>query len=163
ADAEAFLSDLGSDYYFGAFGLIAGDLERCLGRFERAEQLLRRADTIFERAGERSVRSTALAQLAHTLLAQGRFDDADQTALAALELGSSDDTGTVSVASAVLARTGARRGEAAAAERSARAVALIEETDMLWLQGELRALHAKVLLALGRAHEAQHAMREAIA
>jgi len=27
----------------------------------------------------------------------------------------------------------------------------------------LRALHAKVLLALGRAHEAQHAMREAIA
>jgi Flp pilus assembly protein TadD len=97
------------------------------------------------------------------MLVQGRFDDAEETALLALELGSSDDAGTVSEAEAVLARIRAGRGDAAAAERSAHAVALIDETDMLWLQGELWESHATVLRDLGRADGARHAMREAIA
>jgi hypothetical protein len=46
AEAEAIIADLGSEFYFGGFGLVAGDLERLLGRFERSEQLLRRADAV---------------------------------------------------------------------------------------------------------------------
>ncbi len=161
AEAEAILTDLGSEFQFGSFGLIAGNLERFLGRFERSEQELRRADEVHERAGERSVRSTVIAALSGSLLFQGRIAEAEQAALLALELGSTDDLGTVSYAEAVLARIGAGRGEAAAAERSGHAVELGEVTDMLWLQGELWESHAQVLRELGRDEEAQEALREA--
>jgi tetratricopeptide (TPR) repeat protein len=162
-ESEAILLDLGAEYALGSFGLIAAQLERRIGRLERAEQVLRRADEIFERAGERSVRSTALAELAHVLLDGRRLAEAEQSALLALELCSSDDIGTVSVAEAVLARIGAGRGEQDAAKRSAAAVALIEATDMLAFQGSCWQAHSEVLSELGRIEAAREAMSEAVA
>ena len=162
-ESEAILSDLGNEYALGSFGLTAGTLEHRLGRLERAEQVLRRADQVFERAGERSVRSTALAELAHVLLDGGRLAEAERSALLALELGSSDDIGTVVVAEAVLARIAAGRGDKDAAERSAAAVALIETTDMLAFQGNCWQAHSEVLSELGHVEEARDAMNEAMA
>jgi class 3 adenylate cyclase/tetratricopeptide (TPR) repeat protein len=161
-ESEAILSDLGNEYALGSFGLSAGGLEHRLGRLERAEQVLRRADEIFQRAGERNVRSTALAELAHVFLDGGRLGEAEQSALLALELGSSDDIGTVVVAEAVLARIEAGRGEKKAAERSAAAVAMIEATDMLAFQGNCWQAHAEVLTRLGNTEQAQEASREAV-
>src|SRR5262249_43003561 len=163
AEAEAVFADIGNDYNFGSFGLAAGATERVLGCAERSEQTLRRADAVYERAGERSVRSTALAELAYALVLQEKFDDAGKTAQLALELGSSDDATTVCVAEAVLAGIDARRGDTAAVERCAAAVALGEKTDMLWMQGELWTSHAEVLDALGRRDEAHRALGEALA
>jgi tetratricopeptide (TPR) repeat protein len=137
-------------------------LERHLGRLERAEQVLRRADEVFERLGERSVRSTVLAELAHVLLDGGRHAEAEESALLALELGSSDDIGTVAVAEPVLARIAAGRGEQDAAKRSGASVALIEATDMLAFQGNCWQAHAEVLSKLGRTDEARNAASEAI-
>jgi tetratricopeptide (TPR) repeat protein len=160
AEAESILSELGNEFFFGSFGLIAGNAERFLGRLDRSEQALRRADDVYERAGERSVRSTVLAALARALAEQERDDEAERTARLALELGSSDDFGTVAFAEAALANLAARRGDATAAERSLSATALGEETDMLWMQGELWQSHAEVLALLGYIKEARDAERE---
>jgi len=160
-ESEAILLDLGNEYALGSFGLSAGVLERHLGRLERAEQVLRRADDLFERAGERSMRSTVLAKLSQVLLDGGRHAEAEESALLALELGSSDDIGTVAVADPVLARIAAGRGEQDAAKRSAAAVSLIDATDMLAFQGDCWQAHAEVLSELGRADEARNAASEA--
>jgi tetratricopeptide (TPR) repeat protein len=107
------------------------------------------------------MRSTVLAKLAHVLLDGGRYAEAEESAFLALELGSSDDIGTVAVADPVLARIAAGRGEQDAAERSAAAVSLIEATDMLAFQGDCWQAHAEVLSELGRADEARNAASEA--
>jgi hypothetical protein len=67
----------------------------------------------------------------------------------------------VAPAESVLAQLAAARGDDAAVERSERAVALGEETDMLWMQGELWDSHARVLSHLGRLDDARQALLEA--
>jgi class 3 adenylate cyclase/tetratricopeptide (TPR) repeat protein len=162
AEAEAILRDLGVEFDFGWFGLTAADLELALGRLDRAEQFLRRSDEIFERAGERSWRSTVLAVLAWTLIEQGRVDEAGRTAQLALELGASDDFATIASAQAVLGRVLASRNDPGAETAARQAVAVAEQTDVPWVQGLCWDDLAIVLLAGGRVSEAREALRHAL-
>jgi hypothetical protein len=66
---------------------MAGLLERMLGRLGRAEDVLRASDEIYERSGERSVRSTVLALAVEVLVGPGRLADAERAALLAIDLG----------------------------------------------------------------------------
>jgi hypothetical protein len=132
ADAEAILWDLGVEFHLGSFGLIAGLLERFLGHLDRAEEVLRSSDEIYERSGERSLRSTLLALLAKVLVGQGRLADAERAALLAIGIGGSDDVGTLAPAHGLLAQVVSERDPDAAEDAARRALA--EVTDMLRLQ-----------------------------
>jgi class 3 adenylate cyclase/tetratricopeptide (TPR) repeat protein len=162
AEAEAIFQELGNEFSLANYGLMAGELQLFLGHPDRAEELLRRGDRIFERAGERGVRSTLMAVLAQGLLDQGRSSDAETAALLALEIGSSDDLATVVAAGGVLGRVLAERGDPRAEEVIRNAVERAEETDVLHAQGEVWEAAAAVAFALGRAHDAADALRTAL-
>jgi tetratricopeptide (TPR) repeat protein len=162
AEAEAIYQDLGVEFFLGEFGQHVGLLERILGHPERAEQVLRRSDEIFERAGERGLRSTTVALLAQAFIDQRKVHQAQEMAWLALELGSSDDLATVLTAQTALGTALAERGDARAEETARAAVALAEQTDMLWWQGEALEGLASVLRADGRDVEADAALREAL-
>ena len=161
-EAEMIIRDMALDFHFGSFGLTACDIELALGRLDRAEKVLRRSDEVFEQAGERSLRSTVVAVLAWALIEQGRTDEAERLADLALELGSTDDFATVAHAYAVLGRVQAVRGDPSAEQTVRRAVAVADETDVLWLQGQSWNDLGIVLLAQGRANEARAAFEAAI-
>jgi tetratricopeptide (TPR) repeat protein len=84
-------------------------------------------------------------------------------ALQGRELGNDDDAQTQSLWRQVAALVAAHRGDPAEAERLAReAVAITEQTDALWWQGDAFVDLAKVLEAAGRPDEAATAYREAL-
>jgi cytochrome c-type biogenesis protein CcmH/NrfG len=153
---------MGLEYALGTFALYAGALLLCFGRLDEAESLLREADEIRARAGERSNRSTLLALLGEVILSQGRIDEADQAARDAIELSSSDDYWTLTVAHGTLARALAERDDPAAEATMRHAVALAEETDMLWVQGEQWERLAELLMAQGRVEDGTVALRTAL-
>ena len=79
------------------------------------------------------------------------------------ELGASDDAITEMLSRQVRAKVFARRGEHAEAERLAReAVAICDETDMLFAQGDMYADLAEVLSLAGRPEEAAEALEQAL-
>jgi class 3 adenylate cyclase/tetratricopeptide (TPR) repeat protein len=161
-EAEAIFQELGNEFNLANYGLMAGLLHRFLGHPDRAEELLRRGDRIFERAGERGVRSTLLAVLAQALLEQGRNTEAEEAALLALEIGSSDDLATVVTARGVLAHALAARGDRRAERMIRDAVERAEETDILFAQAETWEDCAAVASAMGRDHDAADALRTAL-
>jgi class 3 adenylate cyclase len=162
AQAEGILRDLGVDYHLTWLALYGGNLRRWLGRLDQAEQLIREVDEIHERSAERSIRSTLLAQLSQVLIAQGRIDEANRTALHAIEIGSSDDALTLMTAHGTLARVLARKRDPEAEPAARRAVELAEQTDALWVQGEQWEVLAEALLGQGRRDDANAAFRTAL-
>jgi tetratricopeptide (TPR) repeat protein len=129
-----------------------------------AERELRWGYQRLEEMGERGFLSTAAAELARAVAAQGRLDEAERFAEVSLETSASDDAASRVPATSVLARARAARGEAAEAERLARwAVERAAATDDLVLQGDALSDLADVLLAAGRADEAAEALGEAAA
>jgi tetratricopeptide (TPR) repeat protein len=104
-----------------------------------------------------------LAVLAQALLEQGRSTEAEEAALLALEIGSTDDLATVVTAGGVLARVLADRGDPRAEEMIRNAVERAEETDLLHAQGEVWEAAAAVASALGRADDAANALQIALA
>jgi tetratricopeptide (TPR) repeat protein len=163
SEAEALLLDLGVAFPLGAFGLLAGNLELVLGRLDLAEQRLRAAEQIFESVGERSVRSTALAALADVLARLGRLDEAESTAQLAIEIGSSDDFATLAWAQGAIAMVLARRRKPGAVEAARSAVTLVEQTDILWMQGVAWEILAAAQLAHERQADAVAAYNHALA
>jgi tetratricopeptide (TPR) repeat protein len=162
SDAEAILRDLGVEFYLAWLALYTGGALLCLGQLDEAEQRLREADEICERSGERSFRSTLLAILADVLFDQGRVAEAKQTALNAIETGSSDDYTTLASAHGTLARVLAHHGDREAEPAARRAVDFAEQTDMPWPQGEQWENLAEVLLVQGRHDEANVAFGTAL-
>jgi class 3 adenylate cyclase/DNA-binding SARP family transcriptional activator len=162
AQAEGILRDLGVDYHLTWLALYGGDLLRLLGRLDRAEQLLREVDEIHERSAERNIRSTILAKLSQVLVAQRRIDEANRTALHAIDIGSSEDALTLTLAHGTLAKVLLWQGDPAAEPAARRAVALAEQTDAPWLQGEQWEVLAEALVGGGRGNEANAAFRTAL-
>jgi DNA-binding SARP family transcriptional activator/class 3 adenylate cyclase len=162
ADGATIIREMRMEYYLGNFAIYAGGLLRCVGQLDEAERLLREADEIRARAGERSNRSTVLALLGEVIFSDERIGEAEQTARHALELSSSDDYWTLAVAHGTLARVSAERGDAAAEPAMRHAVELAEQTDMLWLQGEQWEGLADLLIARGRAEDGTAALRTAL-
>jgi tetratricopeptide (TPR) repeat protein len=159
SEAEAILRDLGVEFHLAWLALYTGPTLRYLGRLDEAEQRLREADQICERSGERAYRSTLLSNLAEVLFGQGRVAEAKETALQAIETGSSDDNLTLASAQGTLARVLALDGDDGAEAAARRAIDFAEQTDMLYLQGEQWENLAEVLLVQGRDGEADVAFR----
>jgi len=107
--------------------------------------------------------STFAPRLGRVLCALGRYDEAEPLARRGRELGDEQDTVTQALWRQVQALVHASRRQQAEAERLAReAVAITENTDSLWFQGEALCDLADVLRAAGRNGEAVAALREAL-
>ena len=107
--------------------------------------------------------STFLPKLGRVLCALGRYNEAEPLARRGRELGDEQDAVTQALWRQVQALVHASRGEQAEAERLAReAVAITENTDSPWWQGEALCDLADVLQAAGRHDEAAAALREAL-
>jgi tetratricopeptide (TPR) repeat protein len=164
ARGRAILDDLGLPIASASLALHAGQGYVLLGDPAAAEHELRRGQRLYEQAGERSSFSTLTAILAKAVYGQGGFEEAEQLAERALELGSSDDLGTVVEAFAVRAKVCARRGDADRGDvLLSDALRLVDQTDMLWLRGVTRMDRAEFSRLAGRPAAAAQAAREAMA
>jgi class 3 adenylate cyclase/tetratricopeptide (TPR) repeat protein len=118
---------------------------------------------LWEQLEERSALSTAAGDLAQTLYALDRLDEADALAGRAEDLAASDDAAAQMLWRQVRAKVLARRGQHAESEHLARqAVAIGAKTDALNDQGDAHADLAEVLLLSGKADEAAVALKHAL-
>jgi class 3 adenylate cyclase/predicted ATPase len=147
-----------------AFVLMAGgELELIVGEYEAAEESQRRGCELLEAMGDKSFLSTIAAQLAHALVEQGRYDEADEYVELSRTSGASYDIVTQVFWRSARAAILSHRGESDAAEsliREARAFA--ERTDELNLRAETLRIQSQVLAANGRTAEAIGALEEAL-
>jgi hypothetical protein len=158
AERDAVMAELGvtmhtavsHDEAFAA--LLSGDAAA-------AEAVLRAGYVRLSEMGEKALLASTAAMLAHSILEQGRPDDAWEFTQVAEEMAAADDLSAQIGWRSVRARILARRGEIPAAKRlSAEAVALAGRTD--WLSEHADALLAQADV-LGRAREPV-AMSEAL-
>jgi hypothetical protein len=125
------------------------------GDYPGAEQAVSEALQTGQRTGDRWVQSTALADLAHVLLAQRRPADAARAVAAIETVPAPHDTEwrvrRLTAQSALAALTGSH---ATAARRAAAAVAAAGGTQFLMLRCHAQAIRAAVADTAGRADEA---------
>jgi tetratricopeptide (TPR) repeat protein len=101
--------------------------------------------------------------LAEALYAQGRLDEAEAAVERSREAATSDDFNAQAGWRAVQARILARRGELEEAERLAReAIEIIDRSDELSHQGDLRVGLAEVLQLAGRTDESIPMLEDAL-
>ena len=130
-------------------------IEMDAGDFDAAERIARRGCELLQEMGERGWLSTQACNLAESLYALGRDEEAAEWAELGLELGASDDVITQMLARQVLAKLAARRGEHAHAETLAReAVALAETTQSPIPQADAHMDLAEVLTIAGQTDRA---------
>jgi tetratricopeptide (TPR) repeat protein len=136
--------------------LLAGDPAAAVEFGEEGCRLL-------EELGDKAGLSTSAAMLAHALYVVGRLEKAETWTDRAAELGPRDDVWTQTLWRAVKAKVLARRGEHHEAEHLAReAVALVDETDMLDMQGDAYTDLAEVLALADRPAQAAEALEQAL-
>jgi tetratricopeptide (TPR) repeat protein len=139
------------------------DVERLAGDPAAAAEFAAEGFKQHEELGEHSFLSAAAGNLAETLYALDRLDEADAWAGRAADLGASDDAMKEMLWRQVKAKVRARRGEHGDAERLAReAVAIGEGTDFLEGQGDANADLAEVLLLGGKREAAAAALEAAV-
>jgi class 3 adenylate cyclase len=90
---------------------MAWQIEMLAGDYGAAERAARQGCEQLDRLGERAAQSTEAGQLAEALYALGRYEEAEQWALRAQELGGSDDLATQMYALGVRSRVSARNGD----------------------------------------------------
>jgi class 3 adenylate cyclase/tetratricopeptide (TPR) repeat protein len=161
--AKGIAAEMGLRTEEAVLTMFAEEVGLIFGDPEFAEREFRRGYEVLERMGERGLRSTVAAQLAEALYALGRHDEVADFAELALELASSDDIASQSRGRAAKAKSLAVRGEHAAAERLAReAVSLAQNTDSLFMRGQVLIGLAEVLRVVGRFEDAIPALDEAV-
>jgi class 3 adenylate cyclase/tetratricopeptide (TPR) repeat protein len=135
--------------------LFAEEVGLLLGDIEFAERELRAGYERLEAIGEQGVRSTVATHLSEALNELGRHAEAEQFAELSLELASRDDIASQARGRAVKAKLLAARGAHQAAYDLAReAVELAEDTDDLYMHGQVLMAQAEVLCLGGRDREA---------
>ena len=129
-----------------------------------AEQKWRESCDIFIAMEERSYLSTRAAELAEkALYAQGKYDETERFAELGRAAGASDDIETQARWRGALAKVLAYRGEGRRAEEVAgEAVAIVETTDDLVLQGDVLMDMAEVLRLLDRPGETRATLEQAL-
>jgi class 3 adenylate cyclase len=133
------------------------------GDHETAAAHLRELCEWLEEQGLLGYLATFAPQLGRELCVLGRFDEAEPLAQRGHELALPQDVTAQSMWRQVQALVLARRGDHAEGERLAReAVAIMEQTDSLNLQGETLRDLAEVLHAAGRAEEAAATLVDAL-
>jgi class 3 adenylate cyclase/tetratricopeptide (TPR) repeat protein len=143
-------------------GWLHADVATLAGDPAGAVRLLKEFCDSLEQTGARGALSSAAPDLGHALCALGRYAEAEPLAQRGRELGVTDDLATQALWRQVQARVNAHRGESAEAETLAReAVALVERTDALNMQGGALCDLAEVLSAAGRTDEAVATLKQA--
>jgi class 3 adenylate cyclase/tetratricopeptide (TPR) repeat protein len=146
------------------FTQVEGELERLAGNPGAAEQAFRQLHESYEEAGEKGFNSTICALLAQTLCDLERFGEAETFVTKSRELSADDDFATQAAWRAAQARIEAHRGNHEAAVALAdEAVAIVDATEYLVWQGDMREVRGLVLAAAGRIDESQAAFEEALA
>jgi class 3 adenylate cyclase/tetratricopeptide (TPR) repeat protein len=141
-----------------------GLTEELLGNLERAEAVMRPAMETLRSMNEKGFLSTLAPQLGRVVAQQGRLDEAEELARLGREAAPEDDWSSQVLWRLALARSLARRGDLAGAERVAREAAdLTEGADYLAQMGEAWADLGYVLGLAGKTDEAAVALRQALA
>jgi predicted ATPase len=162
ARRAAIFDELGLELAAAWVAHTTGWVELLAGDAPAAERVLRAAYDTLERARATTQLQVVGSYLAHALVLQGRYEEAERLGLTVEEL---DPTGIAEIASARSAR-----GLAAAAlgrrdegeQLAAEAVALVDKTDFLIDRADVRTALARILLADGRAEEAAGLLEEAL-
>jgi tetratricopeptide (TPR) repeat protein len=164
AAADAAAAEFGETVWRVGGGMAAWEVETLAGDASAAESAARHTCQLLEELGDTAFRSLAAGQLAASLYALGRLDEAGSWTQSAQELASRDDVVSHMLWRQVRAKLLARAGRFADAERHAReAVALGEETDMLnWHAHALTDL-AEVYVLAGRPEEGRAQLEQALA
>jgi len=154
--SRAILEDLGLRVSIaGPWSQLRGWVELFAGDFAAAEKELRLGYQALEQMGEVGWLSTVAGLLAHTIYAQGRYDEAESMATSGEGFSGPDDLYSQVLFRSARAKVRARQHRADEAEQLAReAVSLSERTDFLQLQGEALMDLAEVLHLGGRPAQA---------
>ena len=148
----------------GTYAADIGLAQALSGDLDGAERELRVGNELFAAMGETGTRATLTAMLADVASRQGRDKDAMRFAEESRALSATDDLDAQPRWRVALARTLARRGEHADAERLAReALTLLEPTDFIDLQADAFDALADVLRTAGRRDDAVAAVERALA
>jgi DNA-binding SARP family transcriptional activator len=142
----------------------AAAVELVAGRPKEAEQILAPSCAVLEQAGEKTFLTNRASELAESLYAQGRYDEAARWLDVAEACASTDDVAAQFSWRAVRAKLAGRRGDHDAAQGLAReAVALAEQTDALNQHAKVVADHAEVLRTADHFVEAAATAERALA
>jgi class 3 adenylate cyclase len=164
ARAAAAEAESGETVWLVGGGMAKWEVESLAGDVSAAEQAARRTCNLLAALGETGFRSLAAGQLAESLYALDRLDEAERWTRVAEELSSSDDVLSNMSWRQVRAKLIARRGEDSEAERLAlEAVGLAEQTDMINGHANALADLAEVHLLGGRGGDAAARLAEALA
>jgi class 3 adenylate cyclase len=144
-------------------GLILADIAMHQGDYETAVHFLRERCAVFEERELWAFLATYAPALGRCLCELGRFDEAEPFAQRGRELADEYDVDGQRLWRQVQALVFAHRGRYEEAERLAReAVAIVDQTDALAIQGQTRSDLGEVLAAAGRKEEAAGAFEEAL-
>jgi tetratricopeptide (TPR) repeat protein len=161
--AVAIVEELGMLVHLGGLSMGSGWIERLAGTPEAAEPVLRRADALLEKIGEKAYRSTLAAVLAEVVYDQHRYDEAEELTRLSAELAAPDDLASQVGWRSVRAKVLARRGELVEAERLGQeAVDIGARTDALDWRADALADLAEVLRLAGRPADAAARLEEAL-
>jgi predicted ATPase/class 3 adenylate cyclase len=156
------LAELGFTLLVAIIAQEAHYIELLAGDAAAATSVLRESYDDLEQMGERAYLSSAAALLAHTLHAEGEFDEAESFSRVAENATAPSDVFSQVLWRAARAKIRAGRGELAEAEALAReAAALIEKTDLLNTQGDTLATLGEILSLSGKHDEAASVLEQA--
>jgi predicted ATPase/class 3 adenylate cyclase len=162
--AKDLYRNLGLSLFGANLGQNAGSVEMLAGEPKRAETEFRHGYVLLEEMKEKASLSTMAALLAHSLYAQGRYEEADRFTHISQEATASDDILSHILWRTARAKIAARRGLGKDGEKlAAEAVGLAEETEFLNDRGDALADLAEVLVLRGRSSEAVPTLQRALA
>jgi ATP/maltotriose-dependent transcriptional regulator MalT len=159
AVARLVYGDLGLRFAIAGLSQIAGSVEALAGDVEASERAFKDGYEILAEVGARGVLA---AELAQTLVAQGRLEEASEY-VAIAEQASGGDIAPQIICRSVKARIAlAEHDIAAAVELATDAAALAEQTDALTMIGDAALTKSEVLQAAGREADATTAAERAL-
>jgi tetratricopeptide (TPR) repeat protein len=162
--ANEVYRQFGNELFSAATAMNAADQALRVGRPELAEAVARDGIARLERFGEQGFLSTTTGFLASALLAQGRYQEADEYAGITADLAADDDFEPQMRWRMVRAGVRAQEGEYAEAEGLAReALELGEGTDWHMFHASALIALADVLELAGRASETPPLVEAALA
>jgi class 3 adenylate cyclase/tetratricopeptide (TPR) repeat protein len=163
ADGKRLAQELGDQVTFAAVHRDAAAIEMLAGDLVRAEEEARVAYEIHEGINDLGHLSSVAPDLGDAIHAQGRYDEALEISEFAESITIEGDADAGVRWRQLRAKSLARRGDHADAERFAReAVTLVGETDYLNLKAHALMSLAEVLRLQDRADEARATLEEAI-
>jgi class 3 adenylate cyclase/tetratricopeptide (TPR) repeat protein len=161
--ARERLEDLGLKVLAASTSIDSGPVEMLAGDPAAAERELRRDFERLQEMGEKYLLSSVTAYLSQAVVAQGRFEEAEELSRSCEQVVLAEDVEAQSILRRVRALALANRGEGEEALALAHeAVDIIRGTDSPVMQGDALMDLAEVLRLAGRPGEAVETLEEAL-